>query len=360
VAGDAVRAGPGGGAARAAGWPPRRRHRARPTAAWRWPRGSSSATPAPRSASSLVRNLHHRNLVQEQGEFASAAEDRQLGAEPVVTPASVDAFLGVVRDAYTLAAAGVGGAAEDLVNWLPGAQLTVRERPKRSNGRDAHPLAADVDRGGPLSGRGMARPTPRDPPAGAVAVGPGSLGLAVRRRPAKGRAAAPAAVTAPGFTRIDDSAAPLLFDAIAMSAWRRPPSLPNRSSAAGLQDGTVRVWRESPAGRWRTPSPRTAVPCSPSRSRNTTALGRSSPPGPTAVLRVTLWTDGNPRARVPHRRHRPARRGRRVGRNGRRRRRLARRRRGRDRSRPPVRRANRHRVGIGAVTRGCARPSDST
>ncbi len=74
-----------------------------------------------------VRSLHHRNLALEHGEFAAASLDRAADGMPHGLAESVEDFVKATRDEYTIAVESLPdskSAAEEVGNWLPGAELT--------------------------------------------------------------------------------------------------------------------------------------------------------------------------------------------------------------------------------------------
>lgn len=76
----------------------------------------------------VQRTLHHRNLVLEHGEFASASQDRSVDGKPTALPANRRDFVNAVRDPFTIAANDLPlskNQAAPVVNWFPGASLVA-------------------------------------------------------------------------------------------------------------------------------------------------------------------------------------------------------------------------------------------
>ncbi|MCP4189695.1 MAG: hypothetical protein GY768_03595 [Planctomycetaceae bacterium] len=69
-------------------------------------------------------SLHHRNLVQEIGEYATASQDRASEGEPAAFAANLQDFLEAIRDPFTVAVDELSTSTRsEIVNWLPGANL---------------------------------------------------------------------------------------------------------------------------------------------------------------------------------------------------------------------------------------------
>ncbi|MGC3972214.1 MAG: hypothetical protein QM775_34195 [Pirellulales bacterium] len=203
--------------------------------------------PVPSATDSRIYNVYHRNLVQEQGEFAAAAEDRALGADPVVVAASVNHFLETVRDAYALGAAAVGNGPADLVNWVPGARLQdpsgtainpkldLRIPTRQAAAPERFPRITCAT----LSGQSLFVPDPQ--PWLAVDsrwVGDGAAAApTIELKPAE-------VETAPGYTRLHDSSGPLLFHQSAVAALADGVDESGASLVvAGQIDGSLLAWR---------------------------------------------------------------------------------------------------------------------
>lgn len=113
-------------------------------------------------AGAASRQLHHRNLVLEPGEFAAASQDRSIDGRPMAFANTERDFIEAVRDPFTLAVAELPTAPStaEIVHWLPGASLATPPAAKlvpatlTANLSDRFPAVELQD--------GLAHPTPQN------------------------------------------------------------------------------------------------------------------------------------------------------------------------------------------------------
>jgi hypothetical protein len=89
------------------------------------------------------RKLFHRNLVLEHGELATASIDRSIDGTPNALVGSVKEFIQSVRDDYAPAAdfKGDGKEAAEIINWLPGVEISNGDAP---SARIEYPLKEGI------------------------------------------------------------------------------------------------------------------------------------------------------------------------------------------------------------------------
>ena len=180
-----------------------------------------------------LKQLHHRNLALEPGEFAAASQDRSIDGRPMAFANTERDFLEAVRDPFTLGVSDLPtqpAPAAEIVQWLPGASLNASPAARivpavmTMNLRDRFPAVALIDGlGGPFQelqvlyrdGSG----TPSSEPTDWLTYNLRRTGWDTGTPPKPRIELAPASTIADGrWRRARNASAPLLFDDATITA----------------------------------------------------------------------------------------------------------------------------------------------